>query len=67
MLGYRAAAFEMCSWPPKKKTHRSIRSMSGHAGTSANSVRRIAARKDLKLHRVKTFTLSYDPKFEENF
>src|SRR5271169_278060 len=53
--------------PPKSKTRWSIRSMSRHAGISASSVQRIWSKNDLKPHRVKTFKLSNDPKFEEKF
>ena len=41
--------------------------MSRHAGISASSVQRISSKSDLKPHRVKTFKLSNDPKFEEKF
>ena len=53
--------------PPKGKTRWSIRSMSRRAGISASSVQRIWSKNDLKPHRVKTFKLSNDPKFEEKF
>ena len=53
--------------PPKSKARWSIRSMSRHAGISASSVQRIWSKNDLKPHRVKTFKLSNDPKFEEKF
>jgi hypothetical protein len=45
----------------------SIRSMSRHAGVSASSVQRIWSKNDLKPHRLKTFKLSNDPRFEEKF
>ena len=41
--------------------------MSRHAGISASSVQRIWSKNDLKPHRLKTFKLSNDPKFEEKF
>ena len=53
--------------PPKGKTRWSLRSMSRHAGISASSVQRIWSKNDLKPHRLKTFKLSNDPKFEEKF
>jgi transposase len=53
--------------PPKGRRRWSIRSMSRHAGISASSVQRIWSKNDLKPHRVKTFKLSNDPKFEEKF
>lgn len=53
--------------PPKGRSRWSIRSMSRHAGISASSVQRIWSKNDLKPHRLKTFKLSNDPKFEEKF
>ena len=53
--------------PPKGRTRWSIRSMSRHAGISASSVQRIWSKNDLKPHRLTTFKLSNDPKFEEKF
>jgi len=53
--------------PPKGKVRWSIRSMSRHAGISASSVQRIWSKNDLKPHRLKTFKLSNDPKFEAKF
>jgi transposase len=53
--------------PPQGKTRWSIRSMSRHAGISASSVQRIWSKNDLKPHRLKTFKLSNDPRFEEKF
>ena len=53
--------------PPRGKTRWSIRSMSRHAGISASSVQRIWSKNDLKPHRLNTFKLSNDPKFEEKF
>lgn len=53
--------------PPNGQTRWSIRSMSRHAGISASSVQRIWSNNDLKPHRLKTFKLSNDPKFEEKF
>jgi hypothetical protein len=41
--------------------------MSRHAGVSASSVQRLWSSNDLKPHRLKTFKLSNDPKFEEKF
>ena len=53
--------------PPKGRRRWSIRSMSRHAGISASSVQRIWSKNDLKPHRLKTFKLSNDPRFEEKF
>lgn len=53
--------------PPKGQRRWSIRSMSRHVGISASSVQRIWSKNDLKPHRLKTFKLSNDPKFEEKF
>jgi transposase len=53
--------------PPAGQTRWSIRAMGGHAGISASSVQRIWSRNELKPHRVRTFKLSNDPKFEDKF
>jgi len=53
--------------PPNGRRRWSIRSMGRHAGISASSVQRIWSKNDLKPHRLKTFKLSNDPKFEEKF
>ncbi len=53
--------------PPKGRRRWSLRSMSRHAGVSASSVQRLWSRNDLKPHRLRTFKLSNDPKFEEKF
>jgi transposase len=53
--------------PPPGRRRWSIRSMSRHAGISASSVQRIWSKNDLKPHRLKTFKLSNDPRFEEKF
>ena len=53
--------------PPQGKIRWSIRSMSRHAGVSPSTVQRIWSKNDLKPHRLKTFKLSNDPKFEEKF
>jgi transposase len=53
--------------PPNGRTRWSIRSMGRHAGISPSSVHRIWSKNDLKPHRLKTFKLSNDPKFEEKF
>jgi hypothetical protein len=41
--------------------------MSRYTGISPSSVQRIWSKNDLKPHRVKTFKLSNDPRFEEKF
>jgi transposase len=53
--------------PPAGRSRWSIRSMARHAGVSASSVQRIWSGNDIKPHRVKTFKLSNDPRFEEKF
>jgi transposase len=53
--------------PPQGRSRWSVRSMSRHAGVSASSVQRIWSRNDIKPHRLKTFKLSNDPKFEDKF
>jgi transposase len=53
--------------PPTGRRRWSIRSMGRHAGISASSVQRIWSGNELKPHRIKTFKLSNDPRFEEKF
>ncbi len=53
--------------PPPGRARWSIRAMGRHAGISASSVQRIWSRNELKPHRVRTFKLSNDAKFEDKF
>ena len=53
--------------PPPGRQRWSIRSMARHAGVSASSVQRIWSGNEIKPHRIKTFKLSNDPRFEEKF
>ena len=53
--------------PPAGRSRWSIRTMGRHAGISASSVQRIWSSNDLKPHRVRTFKLSNDPRFDEKF
>ncbi len=50
---------------PPGETHWSCRSMGQRAGVSPATVQRIWAARGLQPHRVETFKLSGDPKFEE--
>jgi transposase len=50
---------------PKGETHWSTRLMARHAGVSRSTVQRIWNARGLKPHRVDTFKVSTDPKFEE--
>jgi transposase len=50
---------------PEGETHWSCRSMAQAHGVSAATVQRIWAARGLKPHRVETFKLSNDPRFEE--
>jgi transposase len=50
---------------PPGQTHWSVRTMAERAGVSKDTVRRIWAARGLQPHRVKTFKISNDPKFEE--
>ena len=51
--------------PPPGRKRWSTRSMAKAAGVSHPTVNRIWRRNDLKPHRVRTFKVSKDPKFEE--
>ena len=50
---------------PEGETHWSTRTMAGVAGVSKSTVQRVWAELGLKPHRVDTFKVSNDPKFEE--
>jgi transposase len=50
---------------PPGATHWSTRTMAGAVGVSPATVQRIWAARGLKPHRVRTFKLSTDPRFEE--
>jgi len=50
---------------PPGETHWSCRSMAKRAGVSASTVQRIWAARGIQPHRVQTFKLSGDPRFEE--
>ena len=50
---------------PSGETHWSCRTMAARAGVSPATVQRIWAARGLQPHRVETFKLSNDPRFEE--
>jgi transposase len=50
---------------PPGETHWSCRTMARRAGVSSSTVQRIWSARGIKPHRVKTFKLSNDPRFEE--
>jgi len=50
---------------PPGETHWSCRTMAKRAGVSSSTVQRIWSARGLKPHRVQTFKLSNDPRFEE--
>ena len=51
---------------PEGETHWSTRTMAGVAGVSKSTVQRVWAELGLKPHRVDTFKVSNDPKFEDS-
>jgi transposase len=53
--------------PPPGRTRWSTRTMARSAGISATSVGRIWKKNEMKPHRIRTFKVSNDPKFEEKF
>lgn len=53
--------------PPKPNTRWSVRTMAEAVGMSPDSVHRIWQANDIKPHRMETFKLSTDPRFEEKF
>jgi transposase len=50
---------------PPGETHWSCRTMATRAGVSSSTVQRIWSARSIKPHRVETFKLSNDPRFEE--
>ena len=50
---------------PPGETHWSCRTMAARAGVSPATVQRIWSARGLQPHRVETFKLSNDPRFEE--
>ena len=50
---------------PPGQTHWSCRTMAARAGVSSSTVQRIWSARGLQPHRVQTFKLSTDPRFEE--
>ena len=50
---------------PDGETHWSCRMMAEKVGVSKDTVQRVWSARGLKPHRVKTFKLSNDPRFEE--
>ena len=50
---------------PPGETHWSCRTMAARAGVSSSTVQRIWSARGIKPHRVETFKLSTDPRFEE--
>jgi transposase len=50
---------------PPGETHWSCRTMAARAGVSSSTVQRIWSARGIKPHRVETFKLSNDPRFEE--
>ncbi len=53
------------NYRPKGETHWSCRTMAAAAGVSKSTVQLVWSARGLKPHRVDTFTLSNDPRFEE--
>ena len=50
---------------PPSETHWSCRTMAKRAGVSSSTVQRVWSARGIKPHRVQTFKLSNDPRFEE--
>ena len=53
------------NYRPKGETHWSCRTMAEYVGVSKDTVQRVWSARGLKPHRVETFKLSNDPRFEE--
>lgn len=56
-----------CTRPPAGRVRWSTRSMAREVGISQSSVGKIWRENDLKPHRIRTFKVSKDPRFEEKF
>jgi transposase len=55
----------VCCKPPKGLTRWSVRTLSEHLGMAVGTVHAILKENDLHPHRLRTFTFSPDPQFEE--
>jgi len=55
----------VCRKPPKGLSRWSVRSLSEHLGMAVGTVHAILKESDLHPHRLRTFTFSPDPQFEE--
>jgi transposase len=53
--------------PPGEATHWTVRAMAKAVGISMRSVQRIGAAHGLRPHLIKTFKLSNDPRFVDNY
>ncbi|MFD7007426.1 IS630 family transposase, partial [Rhodococcus jostii] len=53
------------NYRPKGETHWSCRTMAEYVGVSKDTVQRVWSARGLKPHRVETFKLSNDPRFED--
>jgi hypothetical protein len=53
------------NYRPQGETHWSCRTMAAATGVSKSTVQQVWSARGLKPHRVETFKLSNDPKFEE--
>jgi transposase len=53
------------NYRPQGETHWSCRTMAAATGVSKSTVQQVWSARGLKPHRVETFTLSNDPKFED--
>ncbi|MGO9226235.1 IS630 family transposase, partial [Mycobacterium sp.] len=53
------------NYRPQGETHWSCRTMAAATGVSKSTVQQVWSARGLKPHRVETFKLSHDPKFEE--
>ena len=61
----RKVVVTACAKPPKGLSRWSVRSLARHLGMAHTSVQRILETHDLHPHRLRTFTFSPDPQFED--
>jgi transposase len=62
-----SSVVERATRPPEGRTRWSVRSMAREARVSKSTVQRIWSHNEIKPHRLETFKVSNDPRFEEKF
>ena len=63
--GIQRVVTRVCRKPPSHLSRWSVRTLAGDLGMAVSAVARILKKHDLHPHRLRTFTFSPDPQFEE--